>query len=61
VDPLDIEVYKVGNAPFLRLHAAAAAAAAESALTQFSVSLSREREWAAAVVIAKEDHPYAIH
>ena len=59
VDPLDIEVYKVDNVPFLRLHAAAAAAAAESDLTQFAVSLSRERKWAAAVVIAKEDHAHA--
>ena len=55
VDPLDIEVYKVGNVPLLRLHASAATAAADSHLSEFMVSLSREREWAAAVVIAKDE------
>lgn len=54
VDPLDIEVYKVGNVPLLRLYSAAATAATESHLTEFMVSLSRERDWAAAVVIAKD-------
>lgn len=59
VDPLDIEVYKVGNVPFLRLYAAAASAAADSQLSGFAVSLSRERKWAAAVVIAREENTYA--
>lgn len=57
IDPLDIEVYKVGPVPFLRLHDAAANAAAEEGLSEFEVSLSREREWATAVVIAKESQP----
>ncbi|MGX1585896.1 holo-ACP synthase [Microbacterium sp. NPDC055502] len=57
IDPLDIEVYKVGDVPFLRLHDAAVDAASDEGLSEFAVSLTREREWAAAVVIAKESQP----
>lgn len=57
IDPLDIEVYKIGDVPFLRLHDAAADAAAAQGLSEFAVSLTREREWAAAIVSAKESRP----
>ncbi|MFJ8895198.1 holo-ACP synthase [Leifsonia sp. NPDC102414] len=53
IDPIDIETVLIDSVPFLRLHLSALEAAQEENLGGWQVSLSREREWATAVVIAQ--------
>ncbi len=53
----DIEVVRLpGGAPDVRLRGAAAAAAAAAGWTQHSLSISHERAYATAVVVAVCDH-----
>lgn len=51
-DPLDIEIQQENGAPVVALKGGAANRARELGLTTWSISITHEREWASAMVVA---------